>query len=293
MGSSRLGGGGQRRGWAFASGAVAMILLALQRAVDGPYGKVLNPLPIDVDRGAFTPVFWVCWFGILLSLFGGVLALRARYRAGGADQRRQVLWLAYGALLLPLWLGGTSLWSLVFGSTDDVAFSVLMLLEVWPAVAVAVAVTRHGLYAIDRLFNRTLVYTALTALLAGAYAIVALLAGRVGSDSTLAASLATLAAAVAFRPLREWLQSLVDRRFARQRFEGVRMLRDFLDDVRDGRSEPEDVGAVLALALGDPQAEVLFRLPRPARTRIASAIYASRCLRTAAHDRRSGVTHAR
>lgn len=39
------------------------------------------------------------------------------------------------------------------------------------------------------------------------------------------------------------------------------MLRDFLDDVRDGRSEPEDVGAVLALALGDPQAEVLFRLP--------------------------------
>ena len=248
-------------GLAFASGAVAMILLALQRAVDGPYGKVLNPLPIDVDRGAFTPVFWVCWFGILLSLFGGVLALRARYRAGGADQRRQVLWLAYGALLLPLWLGGTSLWSLVFGSTDDVAFSVLMLLEVWPAVAVAVAVTRHGLYAIDRLFNRTLVYTALTALLAGAYAIVALLAGRVGSDSTLAASLATLAAAVAFRPLREWLQSLVDRRFARQRFEGVRMLRDFLDDVRDGRSEPEDVGAVLALALGDPQAEVLFRLP--------------------------------
>jgi len=38
-------------------------------------------------------------------------------------------------------------------------------------------------------------------------------------------------------------------------------LRDFLDDVRDGHSEPEDVGAALALALDDPRAEVVFRLP--------------------------------
>ena len=48
---------------------------------------------------------------MLLSLLGGVLALRARYRAGGPVERRQILWLAYGALLLPLWLGGTSLLS--------------------------------------------------------------------------------------------------------------------------------------------------------------------------------------
>ena len=80
-------------------------------------------------------------------------------------------------------------------------------------------------------------------------------------DSALPVALATLAAALAFRPLRDRLQHLVDRRFARARFEGVRLVRDLLDDVRDGRSEPEDVGAVLALALDDPGAEVLFRLP--------------------------------
>ena len=101
----------------------------------------------------------------------------------------------------------------------------------------------------------------LTALLAGTYALVALGAGQLVSGSAFSASVATLAAALAFRPLRDRLQAIVDRRFARQRFEGVRLLRGFLDDVRDGHAEPEDVGAALALALDDPSAEVVFRLP--------------------------------
>ncbi len=42
----------------------------------------------------------------------------------------------------------------------------------------------------------------------------------------------------------------------------------FVDDVREGRREPEDVGAVLAAALRDPGAELLYRLP-------ASEAYAS------------------
>src|SRR5262249_25947159 len=99
-----------------------------------------------------------------------------------------------------------------------------------------------------------------TALLVATYALVAVLAGTFG-DSALSASLATLAAALAFRPLRDRLQKVVDRRFARARFEGVRLLRAFLDDVRDGRAEPEEVGAVLRVALSDPSAEVFFRLP--------------------------------
>ena len=49
----------------------------------------------------------------------------------------------------------------------DADIVTLTLLQAWPAVAVAIAVTRHGLYSIDRLVNRTLVYGALTALLVG------------------------------------------------------------------------------------------------------------------------------
>jgi len=246
---------------ALASGAGTLLLLPLQPTLEGRDGQVDNPIQIGSGlEELLTPVFWACWFGLLVALIGGALSQRARYKAGGPELRRQVLWLAYGAVIPPLWLGGTSLiGQFVSISTPDLA--VLGLVHAWLAIAVAVAVTRHGLYEIDRLFNRTLVYAVLTALLAGTYALAALLAGQLAGGSAFAASVGTLAAALAFRPLRDRLQAIVDRRFARQRVEGVRLLRDFLDDVRHGRAEPEDVGAALALALDDPSAEVVFRLP--------------------------------
>jgi signal transduction histidine kinase len=247
-------------GVALASCGGAMILLLGQESLEGPYGDVPNPFG-GFEYGPLVALFWACWVGVLISLFGGALALRARYKAGDRERRRQVLWLAYGALLVPLWLGGSSLWSVFFSSISDADIPVLGLLHAWLAVAVAVAVTRHGLYSIDRLFNRTLVYALLTALLAATYGAGALLVGLLTGDSALPAAVGTLAAALAFRPLRERLQRLVDRRFARARYEGVALVRVFLEDVHAGRAEPEEIGAVLAVALEDPGAEVFFRLP--------------------------------
>jgi signal transduction histidine kinase len=248
---------------AFACVACGGLVFALFFAPehDSQYGLVPSPLPLSLPHDVALALIWSCWVGLLLSLFAGAAALRARYKAGDPQQRRQVLWLAYGVLLLPLWLGGGSLLARVVGTSDAVDGIGLLILQVWPAVAVAVAVTRHGLYAIDRLVNRTLVYAALTAIVVATYALVALLSGLVVGGSAASASLATLAAVLAFRPLHGRVQRVVDRRFAPARFEATRLLREFLDDVRDGRAEPEDVGAVVALALADPHAEVLFRLP--------------------------------
>ena len=154
------------------------------------------PSPLPCDSGAGVPLFWVCWAGLLASLFAGAAALRARYRAGDAVLRRQVLWLAYGALLIPLWLGGdVAAGRLV---ARPIADGVLTLLQAWPAVAVAIAVTRHGLYSIDRLVNRTLVYARPDGAAGRRLrAASSLLAGLVVGGSALTASLATLAAALA------------------------------------------------------------------------------------------------
>ena len=102
------------------------------------------------------------------------------------------------------------------------------------------------------------------------YALVSLLAGvAVGRGSTWVTALAVLVVAVAFGPLRSRAQAVVDWRFDRPRYEGLRRVRAFVDDVREGRREPEDVGSVVAAALRDPSAELLFRLP-------ASDAYADR-----------------
>ena len=101
--------------------------------------------------------------------------------------------------------------------------------------AIGIAVMRYRLYEIDRLINRTLVYVALSAALAAVFAAVSLGVGvAVGSGSTLATAAATLAVALLFGPLRARVQLLVDRRFDRARYEGLRTVEHFLEDLRAG-----------------------------------------------------------
>ena len=217
---------------------------------------------MQLSEGTAALIFAPAWVGVLASLFLGAAAIRARYKRAVGEERLQLLWLTWAALLLPLGLATWALWAIFVGAPGAAAFALLLVMQAAVALAVAIAVTRHGLYEIDRLVNRTLVYAALTAALALAYAAVALVAGVVtGRGSPWATALATLAVALAFQPVRRRAQALVDARFARARYEGLRRIRAFMDALHDGSADPEEIGGVLALALRDPTAELLFVLP--------------------------------
>jgi signal transduction histidine kinase len=150
----------------------------------------------------------------------------------------------------------------VLGEPGDAVVGFLLGMEAAVAIAVGVAVTRYRLYEVDRLINRTLVYSVVTASLGLVYAVVSLLGGvAVGRGSSWATALAVLVVAGAFGPLRRRAQAAVDWQFDRLRYEGLRRVRAFVDDIREGRREPEEVEAVLAAALRDPSADLLFRLP--------------------------------
>jgi hypothetical protein len=85
------------------------------------------------------------------------------------------------------------------------------------ALALGLAVVRYGLYDIERLFTRAVVYGALTT---GIVAVFALFAGLLGSridDSALGAVLAAVVVALGVGPARERLQQFVDRLMYGQR----------------------------------------------------------------------------
>ena len=258
--------------WRWVAGAAVacftiFIALALfdPSPYDSPDASVRNPLLHNrVGEALEGTGIWIpFWIGILATLFAGALAIRLRLKRSTGVERLQTLWLAWAVLLIPFGLlVCASQWLVTNRFVDVVVFPFLLLTQVAVAVAVGIAVTRYRLYAIERLLNRTLVYVTLTVLLAGAYATVALVLGvLVGGDSKWVVAVATLAVALVFRPLRARIQDLVDRRYRRARYEALRRIRGFEDDVRDGRRAPEEIGVVLAEALDDPLAQLYFWLP--------------------------------
>jgi hypothetical protein len=168
-----------------------------------------------------------------------------RYRrVSSPTQRQQTKWVVFG---ITLGIAGTFPFqvpldfSLVGGDTPfvllvlNMGFSLSFLLV---PLSISVAVLRSHLFDIDLIINRTLVYGALTAILAALYfgSIVVLqrvFVGLTGEQSTLAVVASTLAMAALFNPLRRRIQSFIDRRFYRRKYDARKTLEAFSAKLRD------------------------------------------------------------
>jgi hypothetical protein len=100
-------------------------------------------------------------------------------------------------------------------------------------VAAGIAILRYGLYDIDRIVNRTLVYALLTAVLGAAYVVIVTVAGTLLEGSDVVTAGATLTIAALFQPLRRRIQSFIDRRFYRRKYDAVRTVEAFSARLRD------------------------------------------------------------
>jgi hypothetical protein len=248
----------QAREWGFVAGiaVIASVMVALGEALGRShlgtdYGSMRNPFA--VEGAADNVVDTLGGFGLMFLIFSFLASVAAPFvrlsRATG-QERQQIKWFTYAAAIM---VGGLLMIMLL--GTDYSAFSELMWDLGWLVgvlgfaflpVATAIAILKYRLYDIDRIINRTLVYGALTVMLAAVYFGSILLLERIGSlvyqapfraligqDSQLANIAATLAMAALFNPLRRRIQTFIDRRFYRSKYDAAKTLEAFSAKLRD------------------------------------------------------------
>jgi hypothetical protein len=228
---------------AIVGGTAADTLTPGEMASQG-YPGVQNPLGVGVI-GSALDVGQLLLALIPVMMVASAASLVVRFRRAGAVQRQQIKWLASAAAVVavsyllvlaisliaepsnnigPLWLQAAQDASLL-------SFGLI-------PIAIGVAVLRHGLFEIDVIIRKTLVYSTLVAslgllYLAGVVGLQALVRSVIGQSGAVAVTASTLVVAGAFQPLRTRIQRAVDRRFYRARYDVEAVVEAFSGRLRE------------------------------------------------------------
>ena len=248
---------------AWLSGAVIFLLSAGVMLVPGPLGNLAGvPKPFGIEGAEWMTAGTYALLPLLpLCMLASALSLVLRYRRSGGEERQQIKWIAFAGSVVVMLYAIAMIASFVFpeeswttaGSVwwlNILTYAVLSSFTLIP-IAVGIAVLKYRLYEIDLLINRTLVYGSLTVTLVALYfcgivALQRLFVVLTGQQSTLAVVASTLAIAALFNPLRRRIQSLVDRRFYRKKYDAAKTLESFSARLRN----ETDLGSLSDEVLG-------------------------------------------
>ena len=168
-----------------------------------------------------------------------VVSLVVRWRRADLVIRPQILWvvLALGVVCAVLVVDAAV--AMLAPQAYSAVFPVIQLVPVVVPVAVAVAVLRFRLFDIEVLVSRAVVYGILTGVLLLTYAAVAAAVTSVlpAAGESAGRLLAAASVAVAFAPLRQWLQQRVGRRLFGARAEPYAALVDLSRELEHRRRQ--------------------------------------------------------
>jgi hypothetical protein len=196
------------------------------RALVEQPGRFKPGVLLDALLDLLVPLMLVCGMACVGSL--GVRFWRSR-----GIERQQIKWFLYAATVALSFFVVTEFYSRPIVDR----LSLLAVLSM-PA-AVGIAIFKYRLYDIDRIINRTLVYGSLTGILAlvylgGVAATQAIFQRYTGQERLpqLVIVVSTLVIAALFNPLRRGIQSFIDRRFYRKKYDARKTLESFSATLR-------------------------------------------------------------
>ena len=222
--------------WCAVLGLIGLVMgTALEPGPLENFPQIKNPYGVDsliLDAVAVT--------GYILastSMVASAVSLIVRTRRAGRVERQQIKWLAYGGAVV---VGAVFVGGVIAVWIGEVGISLITIGLLGVPISTGVAIARYRLYEIDIIINRTLVYGTLTAILAGVYF------GGVTTTQALFRTLtsqeelpqlvvvaSTLLIAALFNPLRRRIQSFIDRRFYRSKYDARKTLDAFSAKLRD------------------------------------------------------------
>jgi hypothetical protein len=201
-------------------------------------GSIPNPLGIEGLPNGYKAVSTIMSALVLVAAVS-ILGLRLLRTRG--IEHQQIKWPAFVAVVAAV---GSILYDTAISEAiglrwlEWAGYAVVVVALVSFPISIGIAIVRYRLYEIDTLINRTLVYGVLTAISAAVYFGAVVLLQRVfvvltGERSTLAIVASTLLIAALFNPLRRRIQSFIDRRFYRRKYDAAKTLETLSAKLRD------------------------------------------------------------
>lgn len=162
-----------------------------------------------------------------------IIELGIRTARAAPREQAAMRWVFASAAIVSVFMVGV----MTIGNSLPFLWNLWINATILPAIAVAIAISRHHLYDIDRFISRTIAYSLVTVILFAVFAVVNVsLQTALGSlvlDNAIAVAVSTLVVATLFQPLRTRLQRVVDRRFDRGRYDANRTVEDYATRLRD------------------------------------------------------------
>jgi signal transduction histidine kinase len=256
-------------------GATGVVLSMIEPRIELSVGTATlrSPNPLGIGPDLFNgPIGGVYWLGGVGLLAAAVVGTVLRMRRATGEERQQLKWLACAAVATIVGVLLMNAYYLFYPHASNVPFDLVIVLGFGVAIPIAcgVAMLKYGLYEIDVVVNKTVVYGLLAAFFTAVYAaLVVGIGAAIGSDRNPFLTLvAALVVAAAFNPVRQWAKRLANRLVYGDRATPYEVLSEFAERMA-GTYSLDDVlprmARILAEGTGARDAVVWLRLGRDLR----------------------------